>query len=293
MLYSDDPFVQFLLGQQGKRIYLKPYWGNSGDGLIWLGNELILKALGLERVMDPRHADIILWPGGNPTMWPGNLQNWKDCWHQWPGAKFVIAPATFQGNAWQTILHAGSQNVIGVFARDPKSLENLQRANLPAKIQIGLGHDPAFHLRGSEWISPHRKAATSEYILASFRDDHESSYLPTSPDGIATVWPFTSIAVRREWRRKSEFKQHRMRRIAEANQNNQPILEVDAPLMSFEAFVECVRRASQIHTDRLHCMIMALLLEKPVFAYSTAYGKLEAVYDFSVKSWAKVTFVQF
>ena len=74
---------------------------------------------------------------------------------------------------------------------------------------------------------------------------------------------------------------------------NQPVLECDAPLMSFERFVECVRSASQVHTDRLHCMILAVLLEKEVFAYPTAYAKLEAVYEHSIKPWAKVHFVDF
>jgi exopolysaccharide biosynthesis predicted pyruvyltransferase EpsI len=70
------------------------------------------------------------------------------------------------------------------------------------------------------------------------------------------------------------------------------IIERDAPMMSFESFVESVRRASEVHTDRLHCMIMALLLGKQTFAYATAYSKLEGVYEHSIKSWADVTFVR-
>jgi hypothetical protein len=39
-------------------------------------------------------------------------------------------------------------------------------------------------------------------------------------------------------------------------------------------------------------MILALLLGKEVFAYPTAYSKLEGVYEHSVKSWAFVRFVR-
>jgi exopolysaccharide biosynthesis predicted pyruvyltransferase EpsI len=55
--------------------------------------------------------------------------------------------------------------------------------------------------------------------------------------------------------------------------------------------MEIVRSAAEVHTDRLHCMLLAAMLGKPTFAYPTAYGKLEAVYAHSVKHWAHVEFV--
>ena len=75
------------------------------------------------------------------------------------------------------------------------------------------------------------------------------------------------------------------------SKSNLPLIEQDAPALSFESFVEFVQRASQVHTDRLHCMILSVLLGKDVYAYPTAYGKLEAVYKHSINSWAKVHFV--
>jgi exopolysaccharide biosynthesis predicted pyruvyltransferase EpsI len=65
----------------------------------------------------------------------------------------------------------------------------------------------------------------------------------------------------------------------------------DASVCQFEYFVEVIRSAAEVHTDRLHCMLLAAMLGKRVFAYSTAYGKLEAVYEHSVKEWAHVEFV--
>ena len=291
MFDSTDPFVKFLRSQNGAKAYLKPYWGNSGDVLIWMGNELLLKEIGLERVVDPRKADIIVWPGGNPSMWRGNLDAWQDCWRCWPDARFVVAPATFQGNAWQQSLKDAPQNVVAEFSRDPSSHQNLSSAHLRPGIETGLGHDPAFHLKDSNWASKHRDATTSEYVLASFRDDHESTFSPVIENRLFSIWPFSSVLVRLQHRRKRKFCQHRLKLVRDRIGSNERIFECDAPMMSFESFVECVRRASQVHTDRLHCMILAVLLGKEVFAYPTAYGKLEAVYEHSIKSWAKVNFI--
>ena len=55
--------------------------------------------------------------------------------------------------------------------------------------------------------------------------------------------------------------------------------------------MEIVRSAAEVHTDRLHCMLLAVMLGKPTFAYPTAYAKLEAVYAHSVRPWAHVEFV--
>ena len=75
-----DEYVEFLRSKRGQTVYLKPYWGNSGDELIWRGSEILLNELGLVRTLNPQKPDIILWPGGNPSMWETALQGWQDCW---------------------------------------------------------------------------------------------------------------------------------------------------------------------------------------------------------------------
>jgi exopolysaccharide biosynthesis predicted pyruvyltransferase EpsI len=286
-----DPFVEFLRSKRGQTIYLKPYGGNSGDALIWLGAELLLNELGLNRVLNPQKADVILWPGGNPTMWKANLDGWQDCWKRWPNAEFVVGPATFQGDDWQNVMQTKNAKISALFARDPVSYENLRRLELPSSVQIGLGHDPAFHLKDSKWITELREACSSEYILASFRGDHESAMRTPKGSRLQKIWPISSIFVRYAHRRQKFLNQERLNTVRQNAHSSLPLLEQDAPLMSFHSFVECVSRAGQVHTDRLHCMILALLLGKKVFAYPTAYGKLEAVYEHSIKPWAAVTFV--
>src|SRR5258708_25323905 len=137
---ADDAFVAYLSRRKPKAVYLKTYCGNSGDSLIWMGNEILLKDLGIPQVIDPKAADMILWPGGNPAMWQGHLDGWAECGKLFPNVEFAIAPATFQSEVldWRTALKSTSAHLVGVFARDPVSYENLKSLGLSPKIAIGL-----------------------------------------------------------------------------------------------------------------------------------------------------------
>ena len=293
MFAIEDTYIQFLKARKGQRVYLKPYWGNSGDSLIWMGNEVILRELGLLQVLDPKKADFILWPGGNPTMYTGNLDGWQECWESFPETEFVVAPATFQGEGlnWRELLQQSKARLGGLFARDPESYQNLLGLGLSPKVVIGLGHDPAFSLRNTEWIESHRNASTSEYVLACFRGDRESAFKRPVESKTFEFWPLTSLRFRILKYRRERYFFKRLEAVKRISQSSN-VLESDVANMSFQFFVETVRRASEIHTDRLHCMILALLLGKKVYAYTTAYAKLESVYEHSIKTWSAVQFVK-
>jgi hypothetical protein len=63
----DDPYVRFLLEHRRHRFYMKAYDGNSGDTLIWLGSDQLLRDLQITRTMSPQAADIILVAGAPRT----------------------------------------------------------------------------------------------------------------------------------------------------------------------------------------------------------------------------------
>ncbi len=89
-------------------------------------------------------------------------------------------------------------------------------------------------------------------------------------------------------------KRNRELKVNKANQmtqSNLPKIIKDASLTNFDIFLDLILRAKEIHTDRLHIMICAALLNKKIFAYSTQYKKLEAVYEHSMQGWSDVTFV--
>lgn len=289
---SDDPYVRFLLDNRNRAFYLKPWSGNSGDVLIWLGTERLFEDLRIPRTVDPRKADIILIPGGNQTMWQVNVDVWKEVWSRYPDKDFAVGPITVQlgVTSWQEDIKRPNARVTAIFARDPSSYANLQTCGLDASIRIGLSHDPALYLRDSQWIRDHREAATNEFVLAAFRDDLEGA---RKPGGRLRKWvrPFVPHGLRRMdryWRGASRRK--KLLQAALHTQSTLPLKRCDVSKHPLEYCIEIVRSAAEVHTDRLHVMLLAAMLGKPTIAYSTTYGKLESVYAHSVKDWAHVEF---
>ncbi len=289
---SDNPYVRFLLDNRNRAFYLKPYKGNSGDLLIWLGTERLFEDFAIPRTVDPRKADIILIPGGNQTMWQTNVNVWKDVWLRYPNKDFAVGPTTVQlgVTSWQDDIKRYNARITAIFARDPDSHANLQTCGLEESIRIGLSHDPALYLRDSRWIRDHREAATNEFVLATFRDDLEGA---RKPGGRLRKWvrPFVPRGLRRMdgyWRGASRRK--KLLQVALHTRSRLPLKQCDVSKYPLEYCVEIVRSAAEVHTDRLHVMLLAVMLGKPTVAYSTAYGKLESVYEHSVKDWAHVEF---
>lgn len=290
---SDDPYVRFLLDNRSRRFYLKPWSGNSGDVLIWLGTERLFEDLGIPMTVDPRRADIILIPGGNQTMWQENVDVWNEVWTKYPDKDFAAGPITVQlgVTSWQDDVNRSNARIKAIFARDPDSYANLQACGLDVSITIGLSHDPALYLRDSEWIRDHQGAATDEFVLAAFRNDFEGA---RKPGGRLRKWvrPFVPRGLRRVGRFWGDAsRRKKFRQAALHARSGLPLKRCDVSKYPLEYCMEIVRSAAEVHTDRLHVMLLAVMLGKPTVAYSTAYGKLEAVYAHSLKNWAQVQFV--
>jgi exopolysaccharide biosynthesis predicted pyruvyltransferase EpsI len=287
---TNDPFVRFLIARKQKLFYLRPYLGNSGDELILLGASQLLAGLGIKTTVDPRLAEIILWPGGNPTMWKTNIEGWRETWRRFPNTEFAVAPATFQMGHfdWPAILKNEAIKLTGLFARDGESYQNLKQAGLPASVMIGLSHDPALCLRDTEWMASHQAAATNEYVLLAFRDDYEASV--SKPVVLAIRYLPKWIACRVSWQVCQKARAKKIEQIKRSLPPAVKVIDWDVSLANFQVYIEGVRRASAVHTDRLHVMLLAAMLKKPIVAYQTTYGKLEAVYDNSLKEWAPISF---
>jgi exopolysaccharide biosynthesis predicted pyruvyltransferase EpsI len=290
----NDSYVQFLLNRRSRVFYLKPWGGNSGDVLIWLGTEHLLRDLHISRTLDPREADVILLPGGNQTMWQANIDVWKEVWARWPKKEFVVGPTTVQlgFTTWRKDVDESGANVTGIFARDLESYATLRQCGLSDHITLGLSHDPALYLWDSDLIRTHRKASTEEFVLAAFRMDHEAAVNPLEK---RTRWEnlLPAGALRRiRSRRERLHRQEKIALVTRYTRRSEPVEYRDASQYLFEYFLEIVRSASEVHTDRLHCMLMAIMLGKPTFVYPTAYGKLEAIYAHSLQGRAPVEFVE-
>ncbi len=59
-----------------------------------------------------------------------------------------------------------------------------------------------------------------------------------------------------------------------------------------ETFLEEIAKYNEIKTDRLHVAIAATLLGKKVKLYSNSYFKNKAVYEYSLKKFQNITFIE-
>ena len=66
----------------------------------------------------------------------------------------------------------------------------------------------------------------------------------------------------------------------------------DASRSLLEVCMEVIRGARNVHTDRLHVMLIAVMLGKKVYAYPTSHGKLEGVQRHSLGGWANVELIE-
>ena len=293
-LFTDDPFSACLRGLAGKNCYVKHYIGNSGDELIFAGVSHLLRECGVNQTFDESRADFVLWPGGNPTMWKANIDGWREVLQEHGDKPFIIAPGTFEGSAhgWVGVLN-GAKTITNVFARDAKSFGVLTRQCGEGRFDRALSHDPALALLNSEWLRGQKESAEQRFTLIAMRDDHEASL--EGPSGLrGAIVAAMPARIRRklEWREGFRQRMRRVEAIAASLPKCERIRMHDVSAANPSVFYDTIRQAKEVHTDRLHVMLMAAMLGKRVIAYATSYGKLESVYQRSLAGWADVTFRQ-
>jgi len=289
-----DPYVQFLMDNKGKMFYLKPWGGNTGDTLIWWGTENLLRDLNIRMTLNPLEADLILIPGGNQTMWQSNIDVWKEVWAAYPDKEFAVGPMTAQPGftTWVEDVQHAPVKIAGMFARDMESYGHLRNCHFPDDVVLGLSHDPALYLRTSDFIKVQREAVSQELVLAAFRIDHEGCCTAGQYMKRLSCWVPDRLLRRIDLRQKMRSRANKIARAAQISGANGTFRVCDISRSLAPCFFEMLRAAKEVHTDRLHCMLAAAMLQKPLFAYPTTFGKLEAVYEHSLKGWAHVEFVR-
>lgn len=262
--------------------------------MIRKGTIKLFSDLGIKTTDDASKAEVILYPGGCPTMWPVVMKEISETLEKLDKTELIIGPATFQFGYtdWAGLFTRFAPRIAGLFARDKKSFANIQATRLGNNIKTGLSHDPSLYLRNSQWLEEQKKAAKNEYVLTALRRDHEMK----AGVGEKMFKPFESILPEKifnkiiRWSRKRS-KRQKIRTAKKLSGSNLPVKDVDVWNLDFDGYLETICHAKEIHTDRLHVMVFGAMLGKPVFAYETSYGKLEGVYEQSLKSWANVIFV--
>jgi polysaccharide pyruvyl transferase WcaK-like protein len=285
--WTGDAYTEFLKARRDKTFFVYPYGGHSGDVFIRMGTHEMLSDLGVRTTVDPRQADVIHWAGGYLTMWKDNLAALGDLLHRYKAAECIVGPTTFNdmGEDWWPALAPYAGRIAALFARDKGSHAYLKGKGLPTDIYLGLSHDPALYLRNRPLMTAYREAGSADYILVAMRRDHETAMPPASGLGGALM-ELLPRSVADHWavaRRRSHAR-HRTKQIAHSLAGGLPVRVKDIPRACYDHFLETVRGASVVHTDRLHAMIVSTMLGKRIVAYDTLDSKLEAVYDHSLKS---------
>ncbi|MBI3890711.1 MAG: hypothetical protein HY303_04190 [Candidatus Wallbacteria bacterium] len=80
-----------------------------------------------------------------------------------------------------------------------------------------------------------------------------------------------------------------VRRVAGAGRE---VVEADTAAVDFDSFGRLIARAAEVHANRLHTMVLAAMLGKPVVAHETRRPKLMPFYDYCLRGWARVTFAE-
>lgn len=276
---DSDSYKKFLSEKRNYSYYLHEYPGNSGDMLIRLGTEILMSRLQLKQVMTLNQANICIMPGGNPAMWDGHIEIYKNLFKKFPDIRFIEGPATFSHATtdWKEVFARNKKNILALFARDEQSYHELLKENLDDSACVGLAHDPAFHIFDSKWLKELKGRSTNEYNLMAFRNDKEAFLnFKNSTSGFLDMWPFRRLFGLSQFLR-AEFNRKRIAQTLMGK--NKRSISVDVSLLPFESFVQIINDAAEVHTDRLHCLILSVLLGKKCYAYPTNYNKLRSVCD--------------
>jgi|WetSurMetagenome_2_1015567.scaffolds.fasta_scaffold48201_2 hypothetical protein len=284
--WSADEYPEFLKTRRDRLFHVYPYGGHSGDVFIRMGTAEMLSDLGIRTTVDPRAADVILWAGGYLTMWADNLRTLSALLDGNPRAECIVGPTTFndKGCQWQPVITRYAGRVSALFARDKRSHEHLRQTGLPGGIRLGLSHDPALYLRDRPLMTAYREAGSADYILVAMRTDHESS--PPKSPALRVLQKVLPGSLSAHWGLASRrsFARRRAKRIAHSLEaSGLPVRIKDIPRICHDYFLEVVRGAREVHTDRLHAMLVSVMLGKPIFAYETLDDKLESVYEHSLR----------
>jgi len=142
-----------------------------------------------------------------------------------------------------------------IFCRERTSYDMLCSARFPKNVYVHLSHDTALYLTEKDFSFQDR---TSSYVLIAPRRDIES----------AVTWRIEKLP------RKVK------------------ILFGDITLVpDLASFVNIIANASKVYTDRLHVAILSAILGKETYLYPNCYHKNKGVYEFSLRRFPNVSFI--
>ncbi|MEM2292095.1 MAG: polysaccharide pyruvyl transferase family protein [Nitrososphaerota archaeon] len=173
-----------------------------------------------------------------------------------PETIIIIAPSSFYFTT--TYFHKffdRIENKVHIFCREMYSYDRLKSMVFPKNVHIHLSPDTSFYLTREDFPLQNKEES---YILIAPRKDCES----------VVTWKIDKMISKTK------------------------ILFGDIiHLPKFQDYINIIWNARQIYTDRLHNAILAAILGKETYLYPNLYHKNKGVYEFSLRKFPNVKFV--
>jgi len=187
-----------------------------------------------------------------------------------PYRTIIVGPHSFYFNSnissqvFSELLNQFRQEIY-LFCREEYSYHILSSMIFRRSIQIDLSKDTSFYLSKDDF-----HCWNGGYDLLSPREGKESIV---------------------DWNIK-KLKQRENGLADHSSESNYKLLIGDMErVKDFATFTNLVARARRVYTDRLHVAILAGILGKTVFLYPNSYHKNKGVYEFSLRDFTNVKFV--
>lgn len=273
---------------QGKVVYVDyPVYGNVGDLLIWMGaralferNNINLIAsfsthiAGRARYKIAQCDTICCQGGGNFGDLYGVHQELREqLIRDYPHKRIVFMPQSIhfenEEKLKKTCKVLKSHKNLHIFLRDEPSFALLKRHGVP---NIVLCPDTAHALWGTLKPSKPVKPQGELYLL---RKDKEKSVLPKQLAGSAMNpfdWEDLLVGAER-MAFKSAVKFNKIDKWAQNLLPSQAVWNWEAKRLIRQS-VNLFSKHEAVVTNRLHAMILGLLLGKDITVYDNSYGKL-------------------
>jgi exopolysaccharide biosynthesis predicted pyruvyltransferase EpsI len=262
--------------------------GNAGDSLIVAGTVQLFNDHDIPYRCIHDYADydganrIVCYSGGGCLVPYYSFAREFLIRHHKRAAHVIVLPHTIDGN--EDLLGEFGRNVT-LICREVSSYRHCRAAVKAADVHAA--DDLAFGLEVRAFLSRlpgplgHRDEAIEAKMRARYRDFFLSRATGRS-----------SLAV---WREDIERSERRTQPPQHDIANTFGIESIHGPaamLTSAEYFLRTVDQFQEIRTDRLHVAVAGALLGKRVEIYPNGYYKNRAMYDFSLRKFPTVTFVE-
>ncbi len=269
-----------------------PLHPNVGDLLINLGTEKFFADYNLnvwkrytyhdfpQKLKGITDNDIFMFHGGGNfgDIYPEHLDLLQQIITQYPKNRIIVLPQTIyfkdQKRLRETCAKFAKHDRLDIFVRDEPSMESLTAGGLR---NIAMMPDMAHQLTGELPYLPESNFSKPLYF---FRKDPESRGVPSALTDKSLLFV--------DWNDSfsifNHVSFHLIYRIAKYGRTmGSPIHMQKTWYPVRDGFVKNALKmfslASVVYTDRLHAMLLSLLIGKPVFAFDNSYGKLTSYYN--------------